>query len=173
MENEEYYKNLLVSIYKGESFYLDLPPFNPHFIYHEYIFKDNISSEPNPAYEAVRNCFRFLKLDIDNFGSCEWNPLRDIINIGDKVVIKPNFVISSHNEGGNLFAIITHPSVIRAVTDYVYKAINGEGEILIADAPQMDCNFNELLEKTKLRSIQELYWEKCKFDINILDLRDL
>jgi len=40
------------------------------------------------------------------------------------------------------------------------------------DAPQMDCNFHELLEKTNLRSIQDFYWSKESFEIKILDLRD-
>lgn len=167
-----YFENLHVAIYKGKPFYLDTPPFNPHSFYPEYIFKNEMSSVPNPAYEAVRSCFYLLGLDKENFGSPNWNPLKNIVNPGDRVVIKPNFVLSSHYEGGNLFSIITHPSIIRSVVDYVYKAFNSEGEIIIADAPQMDCNFEELLEKTKLSSIQNLYWRKRKFEIKILDLRD-
>ena len=73
---------------------------------------------------------------------------------GDKVVVKPNFVLSRHSRGGDLFSIITHPSVLRAVIDYVYKALEGEGSIIIADAPQMDCNFQELMKATQLAGIQ-------------------
>jgi len=172
LNKSSYFKNLHVAIYKGKSFYLDIPPFNPHKFYPEYIFKNEISSKPNTAYDAVRSCFFLLGLDRGNFSSYKWNPLKDIIKTEDIVVIKPNFVQSSHYEGGNLYSIITHPSVLRAVVDYVYKAINGEGEIIIADAPQMDCNFKELLRITKLNSIQDLYWKKRKFEIKILDLRD-
>jgi len=172
LNKSSYFKNLHVAIYKDKSFYLDVPPFNPHLCYPEYSFKNEISSKPNVAYDAVRNCFFLLGLDIDNFSSRKWNPLEDIIKTEDIVVIKPNFVQSSHYEGGNLYSIITHPSVLRAVVDYVYKAINGEGEIIIADAPQMDCNFKELLRITKLNSIQDFYWKKLKFEIKILDLRD-
>jgi len=146
---------LHVAVYKGKSLYLDTPPFNPHSFYPEYSFKNEISSKPNAAYDAVRSCFFLLGLDRENFGSYKWNPLKDIINTGDIVVVKPNFVQSSHYEGGNLYSIITHPSVLRAVVDYVYKAIDGEGEIIIADAPHMDCNFKELLRITKLNSIQD------------------
>lgn len=172
LNKPSYYKNLHVAVYKGKSLYLDTPPFNPHSFYPEYIFKNETSSKQNAAYDAVRSCFFLLGLDIENFSSRKWNPLKCIINTGDIVVIKPNFVVSSHYEGGNLYSIITHPSVLRAIVDYVYKAINGEGEIIIADAPQMDCNFKELLRITKLNSIQDFYWKKRKFKIKILDLRD-
>lgn len=168
----DYYRDLRVAVYKGEPFYQILPPFNSHFPYPEYIFKDEISSVLNPAYDAVRNCFRLLKLDKENFSSSKWNPLRVFIKSGDKVVIKPNFVLSSHYKGGNLFSIITHPSVLRVIVDYVYMALNGEGDITIADAPQKECNFEELLKNTNLPSIQELYWKKRKFEIKILDLRN-
>ncbi|MFX0198875.1 MAG: DUF362 domain-containing protein [Candidatus Hodarchaeota archaeon] len=167
-----WYKCLLVAVNKAEPFYSDQPPFNPHFCYPEYIFPTELNPALNAAYESVRNCFYLLGLDVENFGSVNWNPLKNVIKPCHRVVVKPNFVLSSHNENGNLFSIITHPSVIRAIVDYVFKALEGEGEIIIADAPQMDCNFSELLEKTNLQSIQEFYWKKVGFEIPILDLRD-
>jgi len=166
------YRDLRVAVYQGDNFYLELPPFNPHLTYPEYIFPEEITDACNPGYEAIRNCFKLLGLDGRKFCSPHWNPLGDIIQPGERIVIKPNFVLSSHAEGGNLFSIITHPSMIRAIIDYTFKALNGEGEIIIADAPQMDCNFEQLLEKTGLYSIQELYWKKKRFKIEILDLRD-
>jgi uncharacterized protein (DUF362 family) len=168
----EHYRHCTVAVHSGESLYLDQPPFNPHSPYPEFIFQDEMSLKPNPAYEAVRNCFKLLALDAKNFGTPQWNPLHDIITPGQKVVIKPNFVISMHPDGGNLFSIITHPSIIRPIVDYTYKALKGEGEIIIADAPQMDCNFAELLQKTNLQSIQETYWRNRKFEIKISDLRE-
>jgi uncharacterized protein (DUF362 family) len=168
----KHYHDLRVAVHHGDDFYLEYPPFNPHLAYPEYIFPAEISDVSNPGYEAIRNCFKLLNFDCGNFGSPQWNPLRDLVKPGDKVVIKPNFVLSSHAEGGNLFSIITHPSMIRAVVDYTFKALDGQGEIIIADAPQMDCNFEELLEKTRLASIQELYRSREKFDIKIVDLRD-
>jgi uncharacterized protein (DUF362 family) len=172
LDLSKYYKDLRVAAYQGDSFYLDLTPFNPHLAYPEYILRGEISNIINPGYEAIRNCFKLLGFDCRNLGSPRWNPLRHLIQPGAKVVLKPNFVLSSHAEGGNLFSIITHPSMIRAVIDYTFKALDGQGEIIIADAPQMDCNFEQLLEKTGLTSIQELYWNRKRFDVKILDLRD-
>jgi len=177
MDNEphdlaSYYQDLRVGIRREEAFYSTLPPFDPGDTYPEYILGDATSKQVNPAYRAVRNVFQILGLDKENFGSSDWNPLGEVITPGNKVVIKPNFVLSRHEEGGNLFSIITHPSVLRAVVDYTYKALDGRGRIVIADAPQMDCDFQELLETTNLQSVQELYQEKLGFEIKILDLRD-
>lgn len=151
--------------------YLDIPPYNPSRKYAEYKFT-SISDIANPAYEEVRNSFYYLGYDKDNYGTDKWNPLSAIVQEGDHVVIKPNFVLSQHYEGGDIFSVITHPSVIRAVIDYVYLALNGKGKITIADAPQMDCNISELLEKTQLLTIQEFYQKTSQFTIDIIDLRD-
>lgn len=169
---EEIISNLNVSIYHEHGMrYPDEPPYNSHISYPEYFF-NGTSERENGVYDAVRNVLFLLSLDKDNFDTSQWNPFKEIIKPHDTVVIKPNFVLSNHDEGGDLFSIITHPSVIRAVVDYVYIALTGEGRIIIADAPQMDCNFKELLEKTKLESIKELYEKELGFNIEIYDLRD-
>jgi len=169
---EEIISDLNVSVYHEHGMkYPDEPPYSPHIRYPEYPLPDT-SERENGVYDAVRNALLLLGLDKDNFGTPHWNLLKEIIKPNDTVVIKPNFVLSNHDEGRNLFSIITHPSVIRAVVDYVYIALEGKGRIIIADAPQMDCNFKELLGKTQLESIKELYEKKLGFNIEIYDLRD-
>lgn len=171
-ELSSYYQRLIVAIHKGAAGYLDVPPYGPFERYPEYDAGLGFSVAPNPGYEGVRECLRLLGLDGRNYGTSDWNPLAEIVRPGYRVVIKPNFVLSDHYQGGNLFSIITHPSVIRPVIDYTFKAMKGDGEIIVADAPQMDCNFEKLIEKTKLSSIQQLYWDRYHFEIRILDLRD-
>jgi uncharacterized protein (DUF362 family) len=168
---ESYYRNATVAAWQGAMVYSQTPPYHPQTRYPEYNL-NLTEEESNPAYEGVRACFQMLGLDVENFGTPQWNPLREVIHPGDQVVIKPNFVLSRHVQGGNLFAIITHPSVLRAIIDYAYKALGRDGQIIIADAPQMDCNFQELLNATCLASIQELYWDHYRFPIQILDFRD-
>lgn len=48
-----YYENLHVAIYKCKPFYLEKLPFNPHLFNPGNIFQNEISSMPNPVYEAV------------------------------------------------------------------------------------------------------------------------
>ena len=168
---DEIISNLNVSIHEdSELEYSKEPPYSPSVRYKEYFFS-HINKTGNTVYDAVRNTLYLLNLDKDNYGTSLWNPFKELIKSGNTVVVKPNFVVSRHSEEGNLFSIITHPSVIRVVIDYVYIALGGKGRIIIADAPQMDCNFSELLNMTKLESISELYKNELDFNIEIYDLR--
>ncbi len=167
-----YFSNLSTAIYRGLTEYTGTPPYDASERYPEYDGALGICPEHNPAYEGVRGALHLLGLDNERYGTPGWNPLKEIIAPGNTVVIKPNFVLSDHYRGGNLFSIITHPSVIRAVVDYAYKALGGNGRIIIADTPQMDCDFQELLERTRLSSVADLYREKFGFEIPIRDLRN-
>ncbi len=167
-----YFSDLSVAIYQGKAEYVSVPPFDPSARYPEYDGRLTVGGAHNPAYEGVRESLHLLGLDTAHYGSAEWNPLGEMVGPGETVVIKPNFVLSDHYKGGNLFSIITHPSVIRAIVDYAYKALKGDGRIIIADTPQMDCDFQELLQRTHLESIPELYRNKFNFDIPIRDLRN-
>ena len=166
-------KSLDVALFKNESaHYPSSPPFNPSKRYPEYPFQtDNSRSRDNDVYEAVRETLSLLKFDPDNFGSKKWNPFRNLIHPGNSVVVKPNFVSDRHWNNGDLFSVITHPSVIRAVVDYCYIALKGVGEIIIADSPVPECDFNSLLNATRLQSISSLYKKQLSFDVKILDLR--
>ncbi len=166
------FSNLNVAVYHDQMVeYPDEPPYSPDVKYPENLL-NHLSKRKNSIYNAVRNTLLLLGLDKDGFNNSQWNPLKDVIKPGDTVIVKPNFVLSNHEGVGDLFSITTHPAVIRAVVDYVYIALAGKGRIVIADAPQMDCNFSELLEKTGLESIRELYKKELDFDIEIYDLRD-
>ena len=57
--------------------YPNVKNFGPSERYPECPFS-NISSEDNDVYRSVRECFKLLKLDIDNFGKPIWNPLKNI-----------------------------------------------------------------------------------------------
>lgn len=100
------------------------------------------------------------------------NPLDAIIRPGQTVVIKPNFVLSANDNHDDLFAVVTHPSLIRALVDKAYTALRGDGRIIIADAPQMDCNWDELMAAQRLDTIQEFYDRKFRFPVEVCDLRN-
>jgi len=152
------------------SSYPNTPPFNPNVNYPEYPFKNHLS-EKNHVYSGIRELFRKLSFDIANFDTPAWNPLGRMIKPGMKVVIKPNFVLSFHRFGKDLFSIITHPSVLRAIADYCWIALNGSGKIIIADAPQYNCNFTKLLEATHLLDISSFYTQFKGPEFSIMDLR--
>ena len=103
-----------------------------------------------PRYEPALVRESLAKLGID------W---RKLIQPGDRVLLKPNFIRESHsNRPDEWEQIITHGTVIAAVAEQVTAA---GGKIIIADAPQTDSDFEEICERTGIRQL----------DAEILDLR--
>jgi uncharacterized protein (DUF362 family) len=144
-------------------------PFHPSDRFPEYPFQA-ISPDPNSVYAGVRELLRTLGLDADHYGAKEWNPLGEIISPGDKVVIKPNFVMDRHYTGDDYDSVVTHGSVIRAVIDYVAIALRGEGQVIVADAPMLDNDFDRIVERTGLGEIVDFYSSQSLV-VQIFDLR--
>jgi uncharacterized protein (DUF362 family) len=161
----------VVVIQAEKKSYPNDPPFHPPEKYPEYPF-DEID-KTNTVYKAVRELLYHLGLDIEQYGTAQWNPFKEMIQPGNTVVIKPNLVLDAHTDGENLYSMITHPSVLRALVDYCYIALNGTGRLIIADTPLGHCDFNHLLLVTKLPSISEFYKKKTNFEISIFDLRKM
>lgn len=145
-------------------------PFHPSARYPELCF-DETSGEQNIAFESVRECFRNAGLDLDRFDTSDWNPLTGLINPGETVLLKPNLVKESHPrdpEGWRY--VLTHGSVIRAVADYVWKALDGKGKVIVADAPQTDSSFSQIVRVLGLNAIRDFYKAKG-LDFELIDLR--
>jgi len=162
-----------VAIARGPMQYDAAPPFSPMATYPEYQFGGRAPlSVTNGVYVAAREALHLLGLDADNFGAARWNPLGGIVQPGNTVVLKPNLVRDfRETQGGDGDCLITHGSVIRAVLDYVYIAIQGRGRIIIADAPQNDADFEAICRIAGLREIQEFYRRTAGFEVEVLDLR--
>ncbi len=167
----------IVAIFNDENCkYSTNPPYHPNKLYPEYPFDKEFidkSFEGIDAYEAVRNLFYLLGYDRENFGKKNWNPLGHLIKPGYRVVLKPNFVLHFNEGGYDIFANLTHPSVIRAIADYCYIAMQGEGSIVIAEAPQMNCELDKLEEILNLNSIFKFYRNYAKMDFRLIDIRKL
>lgn len=163
----------IVSLAEVEPKYSLVPPFDPSTRYPEYPFDNNDVAIPytNPAYEGVRNVLRNLNLDIEHFSTPNWNPLGELVEPGNNVVIKPNLIRESHaKKKYEWIQVITHGSVIRAVIDYVFISLKGEGKVIVADGPQTDSDFDELAARNGLYEIADFY-QKKGLNIELLDLR--
>jgi uncharacterized protein (DUF362 family) len=149
-------------------------PYHPDAAYPEHGVRP-VSQRPNPVYEAVRTAFIQLGFDRDRVGRPDWNPLGHLVRPGDRVVLKPNLVTHELRSGcgpdGNIFAIITHPSVVRAVADYVAVALAGRGEIVVADNPSIDADFQQLLAVTRLHELEPYYRTQFGIGYRVMDLR--
>jgi len=145
-------------------------PFSPDQAYPEYVFT-HVADEPNPAYRGVRECFRLACLDAAHLESPDWNPLGELIHPGETVLLKPNLVHHHHPRDPQGWRyVMTHGSVIRAVADYIWKAIGYQGKIILADAPQTDASFSEIVRLLGLDSIRDFYRAKNR-SFEVIDLR--
>ncbi len=153
----------------GAADYPRAAPFDPHVAYPEYTGK--VGAERNLAYEGVREALRLLGLDASRFGSPEWNPLAGLVRPGDLVILKPNLVKEAHPRDPDGWRyVLTHGSVIRAVADYAFRALEGRGTLVIADAPQTDSSFEAMADRLGLRTLVTYYAERGR-TLELVDLR--
>ncbi len=124
------------------------------------------SADSYPELDQLRTLSRLL-------GHESGNLLEGVVEPGQNVVVKPNWVLDTHPRGLDQFSIVTHSSVVRAVVDLAYDALRGEGTVTIADAPQWNCNFENLLRVTEVERIADLYQRRRGFEVAIVDLRQI
>ena len=146
------------------------PPFHPSEPYPEYPF-GAISRETNEVYQGVRQLFYRLGLDRERFGTQAWNPLGELIQPGERVLLKPNLVKHVHAWGLDVRSIVTHGSVIRAVLDYVWIATKGQATIVIGDAPLQYTDFDRVCEIVGLPAIVAFYRATTGCEIPVKDFR--
>ncbi len=159
-----------VAVYRGAAFYADVPPYHPTECYPEYAFGSSYLGPENPAYASVRGALGMLCPD--GFGTSDWNPLAGVVKPGDTVVLKPNFIRDFHDtRPDEVISLITQGSVIRAMLDYVAIALQGDGRITIADAPQCEANFDRIKMFTGVDEIRAFYNDHSSIEVDVIDLR--
>lgn len=132
---------------------------------------DGGDDSPGAASALVRLCLELAGGDPERRGKREWNPLRALIRPGEVVVLKPNLVKEEHPRDPEGWRYVTtHGSVIRAVADYVWKAMDNRGTVIVADAPQTDSSFDRVCEVTGLRDL-ERHYRGAGLDFRLVDLR--
>jgi uncharacterized protein (DUF362 family) len=160
-----------VAIIQVKPAYPQKKPYHPSVNYPEYQFKDT-STEENQVYDGVREGLFKLGLDSNNYGNKSWNPLGEIITRGNTVLIKPNMVKESHlDKPDDYDYVITHGSAIRAMCDYAIIALKGHGEIIFADSPETDANFELICDRNGLTEI--IYYYSKFFNNIVFKLLDL
>jgi len=166
-------------IYDSNCRYPSTPPYDPEVKYPEYPFdlEETYNAERNDIYRMIREMFINSNMDHQNYNSPNWNPLGEYIKPGNTVLLKPNLVMHRNPTEKNdkeLECLITHPSIVRCLFDYIYIALKGSGKIIIADAPVQDCKFDILLQKSGYEKlfIELKNRESNKLIIDIADLRD-
>lgn len=169
--------------YDSHLSYPKASPYMPEEFYPEYPYDDfyltGEQDNKNEIYEAIRNLFVMLQLDSQNIGKQGWNPLGEYVQPGQTVLLKPNLVSHCNpaekdlDKGMN--CLITHPSIVRSIFDYVYIALKGEGRIIIADAPVQGCDFDLLFQNTGYGELMQYLMKKAtsSLSIQVADLREV
>ena len=98
-----------------------------------------------------------------------------VVQPGDKVVIKPNFVRQCSLESKEWEAVITNPVLIRetitACLENLSKEGNESGEIIILDAPQEDSDFKAIVKNIGLAQIVDEIQKTTSIPIHFYDIR--
>jgi len=147
-------------------------PYHPSSPPPEYPFDPDASGPPNDAYDAVREALHLAGLDQAHYGSRDWNPLGEIIQPDDTVVLKPNFVRDFRESSpDDADCLITHGAIIRAVLDYAHIALAGTGRLVVADAPQNDADFDGIKRITQIQTVRDFYARSGGRTVELYDLR--
>jgi uncharacterized protein (DUF362 family) len=150
--------------------YPERAPFHPSVAYPE-MAGHPVGAEPNPVYDAVRQAWMLAGLDAARLDTLHWNPLGAWIRPGQTVLLKPNLVKETHpRDAAGWRYTITHGSVIRAVADYAWKALEGRGTLIVADAPQTDSSFAAMARLLGLDALAD-YYRSRGLNFELLDLR--
>jgi uncharacterized protein (DUF362 family) len=75
-----------------------------------------------------------------------WSELR---GRSGRVLFKPNLIHHRHRTGGDYMAVVTHPAVLDAAWASA-DLLSLTGPRVVADAPQSDADFDEIVERTGL-----------------------
>jgi len=125
------------------------PPFDPDERYPEYPHVPDDPAPGNGTYRLVREALRLM--NPHGYGSETWNPLGNIIQPGDYILIKPNLVDDAEWANGQT----THPAFLRPIIDYAYKACGPNGRISLAEGPWAAGVFDRLVAATGIQAMVE------------------
>ena len=97
----------------------------------------------------------------------------EFVRPGERVLLKPNFIRQAHTQRPNEWEqIITHGTLIAAVTMEAAAAMDGHGTITIADAPQTDSDFEKICGRAEIPKLRDkLAREFPDLRFEVLDLR--
>ena len=168
-----------VGLARGPDHYGGLEaPWHPGFEPPELVGRlgHNPPSAPNGVFDAVRSALIALGLDADRVGSPEWNPLGGLVAGNGTVVLKPNFIRhwnprSEFDADASVDSVITHGAIVRTMAEYAFLATGEGGRVIVAEAAQQDCDFDEIRRISGLDAMAAHFREAIGRELEIIDLR--
>src|SRR5262245_10581670 len=170
----------IVGVYRvGEEALADYaicrPPFHPGRAYPE-LAGVPIGLPGNPVFDALRDLLRRLGCDAAHHGTAAWNPLGWLVRPGDRVVIKPNLVVSEHPRGDELVRFTdTDGPLLRALAEYVLLALDGRGSLAVGDSPIKETRFERAAALVGLGGLDGIVADlkaRSRVPVELIDFRD-
>lgn len=151
-------------------------PYHPDKNYNEFNNQFKEFNSKNLLYMSFRALLQECGLDKENAGTEKWNPFREFIKDGDKIVIKPNLVLEEKGKSIGTKCIATQGDMIRPILDYIYllqKKENIKTKVTICDVPILGADFETIVIQTGIRQLVEYYNINFDLDLEMLDLRNI
>ena len=161
--------NTIAAIFSDIKSYPKNNPFHPPLAYPEY--RGSGIDSGNRIYGLVREILHKLNLDSENYDTEDWNPFKDIVKPGMTVFIKPNTVYHENLVKKDIFAVITHASILRPIMDYVCIALNNKGRIIIGDSQIIIGNFEKAAALSQIDELVNWYRGQTTIPVEYIDLR--
>lgn len=150
------------------TWYNGAPPFDPEERYPEYPYDRPVAGLPNEGYRLLREALKAWWPE--GCGTAGWSPLSNVIRPGDTVAIKPNLVWEPGWGERRLGLTTVHPSTLRAVVDYVYRACGPRGRIVVCEGTATNSAWPELLRTARLVELVEHLQRQLGVPIELANL---
>ncbi len=161
-------KRVGVGYLPGSAGYASAAPFDPAEDYPEYPYNRKPAGRQNDGYTLLREALRGWQPR--GFGTPGWNPLAGTIHPGDGVIIKANLVFEPSWGEDRLGLNTVHPSTIRAVIDYVFKACGPQGHILVCEGTATASQWPRLVQLARLRETVDRLRRDYGVPLELVDL---
>jgi uncharacterized protein (DUF362 family) len=115
---------------------------------------------PRFPYEEKGGLYEGLRTLFSLWGKNPDNPFKEVIGPNGRVLLKPNWVHDSNSRGYSLDSLVTNTAVIKYLIDWVALALDGVGTIIVGDAPIQGCDFQNLMERSRINATLQLVKEK-------------
>lgn len=106
-----------------------------------------VSSREDDPYSDRERLIAGIRSAVTSGGLSNNNPhtpFEDIIQPGDSVLLKPNWVHHVNGSGAGLTPLITHREFVLATIKEISKA--RPGQIIVGDAPIQDCKWSAIID---------------------------
>jgi len=172
-ENAQDFENK-VRLLTGVTEYPQHPPFDPDTEYPEFRKCDWARKAPskNSVYSGVREILFGMGLDVENYGTPEWNPFSQLVPPGGRVTVKPNMVRHwNEDENDTWQTVVTHWAVVRPLIDYSLLAVGKTGHVTVGDAPHWDCDIEQLKAQINIPAFLQHYDRTVPGQVDFVDFR--